>query len=35
VTLARPGEALDELMARADIAMYETRQIGRRIVPIS
>ncbi|MCS5693960.1 diguanylate cyclase [Cyanobium sp. FGCU-6] len=35
VTLARPGEAVDALMARADIAMYEAKQNGRRIVPIA
>lgn len=35
VTLARPGEGLDELMARADIAMYEAKQNGHRIVPIA
>lgn len=35
VTLARPGEALDDLMARADIAMYQAKLGGRRIVPIS
>ena len=35
VTLARPGEGLDELIARADIAMYDAKQNGRRIVPIA
>lgn len=35
VTLARPGESLDDLMARADIAMYQAKLGGRRIVPIS
>ena len=36
VTLARPGEGLDELMARADTAMYQAKQDGRRrIVPIA
>ena len=35
VTLARPGEALDDLMARADTAMYEAKQNSQRIVPIA
>ena len=36
VTLARPGEGLDNLMARADTAMYQAKQSGRRrIVPIA
>ncbi len=34
VTLARPGEGLDDLMARADMAMYGAKQGNRRIVPI-
>lgn len=34
VTLARPNEALDELMARADTAMYQAKQSGSRIVAI-
>ena len=34
VTLARPGEALDDLMARADTAMYQAKQAGRSIVAI-
>ena len=36
VTLARPGEQMDDLMARADRAMYQAKQSGRRrIVPIA
>jgi PleD family two-component response regulator len=35
VTLARPGEPLDDLMARADTAMYEAKQNSQRIVPIA
>ena len=35
VTLARPAEAVDALMARADIAMYEAKQAGRdRVIRI-
>lgn len=34
VTLARPQEALDDVMARADTAMYQAKQDGTRIVPI-
>ena len=35
VTLARPGELLDELMARADMAMYQAKQTGRgRVIPL-
>lgn len=35
VTLARPGEGLDDLMARADMAMYEAKQGERHIVPLA
>lgn len=36
VTLARPGEPLDDLIARADTAMYQAKQSGRRrIMPIA
>ena len=35
VTLAKSGEGLDELMARADMAMYEAKQGDHRIVPIA
>ncbi len=36
VTLARPGEDSDALIARADAAMYEAKQIGRnRVIPIA
>lgn len=34
VTLARPDEALDDVMARADTAMYQAKQDGSRIVQI-
>ena len=34
-TLARPDEEMDDLMARADIAMYEAKEAGRnRVIPI-
>jgi diguanylate cyclase (GGDEF)-like protein len=32
VTVARPGEGMDALMARADIAMYKAKQAGRNQV---
>jgi diguanylate cyclase (GGDEF)-like protein len=36
ITLCRPGESVDALVARADAAMYQAKQAGRdRIVPIS
>lgn len=35
VTLARPDEGLDDLMARADTAMYKAKQDGCRLVPIA
>jgi diguanylate cyclase (GGDEF)-like protein/PAS domain S-box-containing protein len=35
VTLARPDESLDELMARADAAMYQAKQGGSRIAAIA
>jgi diguanylate cyclase (GGDEF)-like protein len=35
VTLARPDEASEELIARADTAMYQAKQTGRnQVVPI-
>jgi diguanylate cyclase (GGDEF)-like protein len=34
VTLARSQETLDDVMARADTAMYRAKQSGSRIVPI-
>ena len=35
VTLARPGEGVDALMSRADVAMYAAKQAGRaRVVPL-
>ena len=35
VTLARPQETLDDVMARADTAMYQAKQDGSRIVAIA
>ncbi len=36
VTLALPGESSDALIARADAAMYQAKQVGRnRVVPIA
>lgn len=36
VTLFRPGESMDALVARADAAMYRAKQAGRdRVIPIS
>ena len=35
MTLARPDEASEELIARADTAMYQAKQTGRnQVVPI-
>jgi diguanylate cyclase (GGDEF)-like protein len=36
ITLCRPGESVDALVARADAAMYQAKQAGRdRVIPIS
>lgn len=36
VTLARAGESVDEVIARADAAMYQAKQTGRdQVVPVA